>query len=361
MPDFLSGVLAGLAGRNPATAVKRLARIPWPTVEARCLSSLGSRPQASARVGQAGDFSPELIRTSIGNLLRPSAGVTLWAERLLKVACSEAVDSPADSLDFADGGAYELSESEVLYRIALALERTHTHLALSCFLVTSLSFPDPARRPYAMCGYARAMAQCGEGAAVKDVFSEIRKRGGRYPFAVEEGSCLADAGDHVSAEAVLTAATARNPEEAWAWYRLGSLYLETRKPREARTAYAEYLQRVPADVPALFNYASACIALGDRDEAYAKLTRAHQLDPGDTAVISNLVALLDERGEGERARELLEGAYEGNPSDPLLVSRLARRAREHGNEEEFLEWREVLGVIDAGELKQLPEEFGVGD
>ena len=103
----------------------------------------------------------------------------------------------------------------------------------------------------------------------------------------------------------------------------------------AREAYAEFLQRWPANVGASIGLANTLYAAGDLRQAEEVLREAERRDPRSTIVLNNLAQTLSDQGRDEEALPFIErAAAAGGPhaaavqdTRRAILERIAKKRR----------------------------------
>ncbi len=119
----------------------------------------------------------------------------------------------------------------------------------------------------------------GQWRAALPVLQEMSRQDPQnYSWWLLLGNCYAGLGKFAEAAAYYDLGIAMRPNEIWAYFNRGVLYLEQQQYRQAQADFDQVLRRRPDLLSALFNRARARYELGDHAGALADLTKV--LDTG---------------------------------------------------------------------------------
>ena len=123
--------------------------------------------------------------------------------------------------------------------------------------------------------------------------------------------------EFLQAEASLKAAAARDPKDATTLARLGNLYYDNGKFREAIDWYGRVLDINPNDVNVRTDRGTSYWNLGEADSAIAEFNRSLQSNPTHAQTLYNLgVVYLHGKNNPAQARRAWEKLLASNPGYP---------------------------------------------
>lgn len=107
-----------------------------------------------------------------------------------------------------------------------------------------------------------------------------------------------------------------NPDDADAFYNLGTLYLRRNSPSEARTNLEQSLKLRPNYPEAWNNLGMLAAQLGNNDEAVRNFQRSLELRPSYGTALLNLGNLYRRQGDFDQAETILKRASASEPGNP---------------------------------------------
>jgi FimV-like protein len=168
------------------------------------------------------------------------------------------------------------------------------------------------------------------GTPQQDVF---RRNAHSYGVAFFQHGFLKEA-EHAFQEVV-----SANPEDADAFYNLGTLYLRRNSPEEARHNLEQALKLRPNYPEAWNNLGMLAAQQGNNEEAVRNFQQSLELRPSYGTALLNLGNLYRREGDFAGAEKFLKLAYESAPTDPEAnygLGMLYARKNETGLAEQYL-------------------------
>ena len=141
------------------------------------------------------------------------------------------------------------------------------------------------------------------------------------------------------AEQAFQQVVAANPEDADAFYNLGTLYLRRNSPEEAKRNLEQALQLRPNYAEAWNNLGMLAAQQGNNEEAIHSFQRSLELRPSYSTALLNLGNLYRRQGDFAQAETFLKRAHDGAPADPeanYSLGMLYARKNEPGRAEQYL-------------------------
>jgi len=141
------------------------------------------------------------------------------------------------------------------------------------------------------------------------------------------------------AEQAFQQVVAANPEDADAFYNLGTLYLRRNSPEEAKRNLEQALQLRPNYAEAWNNLGMLAAQQGKNDEAIRSFQRSLELRPSYSTAQLNLGNLYRRQGDFAQAETFLKQAYDSEPGEPeanYSLGMLYARKNEPGLAEQYL-------------------------
>lgn len=129
----------------------------------------------------------------------------------------------------------------------------------------------------------------------------------------QEGAELLREGEHEQALAWLTELIAREPDNEYAHFFLGSAYYEQEQYDRALKCYVRALELVPTYVGAMVHAGHSLRMLGRYNEAIRMANQVLLRAPDDSDALFLIGACSFARGEDAKAREFLERFLQTNP------------------------------------------------
>jgi tetratricopeptide (TPR) repeat protein len=109
----------------------------------------------------------------------------------------------------------------------------------------------------------------------------------------------------------------KDPGNANAWLKLGNIYMDTQRNREAVDSYTHYLDLVPNNVDARVDLGTCYHRMGEPEKALEQYKRAIQINPNHAMAHFNMaVVLANDLGRRQEAAAEFERYLALNPSDP---------------------------------------------
>ena len=118
------------------------------------------------------------------------------------------------------------------------------------------------------------------------------------------------------AEQAFQQVVAANPDDADAFYNLGTLYLRRNSPEEARRNLEQALQLRPNYAEAWNNLGMLAAQQGNNEEAVRSFQQALELRPSYSTALLNLGNLYRRQGDFAQAETFLKRAYDNTPAEP---------------------------------------------
>jgi len=149
---------------------------------------------------------------------------------------------------------------------------------------------------------------------------------------------------------------AAKPNNAEAYYNLGTLYLRRQSNRDARQYLSKAVELRPAYPEAWNNLAMLSAQEGQTDEAVRDFRRSLELRPNYTVALLNLGNLYRRQGQYDDAQQLLTRALAIEPDDPEVnyyLGMLYARQEEFQNAVQYLEKAVALRPDYADALNNL--------
>jgi Flp pilus assembly protein TadD len=140
---------------------------------------------------------------------------------------------------------------------------------------------------------------------------------------LEAGSKALDAGDFEAARESLRSATAKDPKNAQAFFKLGVACEKIGDLQAAEAAYRRALASRPDLDAAVAALSALYVSQGRTDEALAVGRAGLRAHPGSAAIHASFGAALASMGQQEVATHELEQAVSIAPSDPMFRLALA--------------------------------------
>jgi len=139
---------------------------------------------------------------------------------------------------------------------------------------------------------------------------EFQRNNLTYGVALFQHGYLAEAA--VAFEQVIAAM----PNDAVAYYNLGTLYLQRNEPAQARPYLEKAVKLRPAYAEAWNNLGMVSAQEGQQDEAIQNFRKSLLLRPSYVTALVNLGNLLRRKGAFDEAQKLLDRALEAAPNNP---------------------------------------------
>jgi Flp pilus assembly protein TadD len=312
---------------------------------------------------------------SIGPIALASAGLTLFAGRLVRTPSSPLALAPAAALLAVLGAltwehCHAFQDQEALWRHTLARnpDAWLAHNNLGNVLLAkgerseaAVHFRESLRlRP----SYWEPVNNLGVIAAGEGRMEEAERRF-RAAAGMQENyweprlnlaNLLHDSGRLGEAEAFYREAEAIAPEAPSVHYHLALLLAEEDRLEEAIHHYRQSLALDPGFAPARYNLGVALDRQGRVEEAVAEYRAAVEAAPSYVEALNNLASHLGGAGELAEAAELFARAVALRPEDPRLRVNLARALVGQGRRAEAaLQYREALRLApgDQGTRQEL--------
>ena len=130
-----------------------------------------------------------------------------------------------------------------------------------------------------------------------------------------------------------------NPQNADAFYNLGTLYLRHNSPEQARHNLEEALKLRPNYPEAWNNLGMLAAQQGNNDEAIRNFQQSLELRPSYSTALLNLGNLYRRQGDFAQAETFLKRAFNSAPADPEAnynLGMLYARRNETGRAEQYL-------------------------
>ena len=121
-----------------------------------------------------------------------------------------------------------------------------------------------------------------------------------------------------------------DPQQWWAWERLGELNARQRKFGEASKHFARATELKPGDPSLLFKRAQACFDDGRHEEATRILEEAARIAPTNAAVLRLYADLHESRSNWKELEKTANAWTAVHPQDPVAWRSLAKAQWETG-------------------------------